>query len=103
VLYKRAVTFVVKEEVVQVCGDVQSELLWQQRPEARSGHPEHPAWVCKEALSRGFSNALLAAPLRRSVANSSPVGCVEQAALAPAAASFPFLHGMSRADLERVR
>lgn len=45
-------------------------------------------------MTRGFSNALLAAPLR-SVANSLSGGRVGQDALALTAAGFPFLRGLS--------
>lgn len=61
----------VKLDLAEVCGDVQPELLWQESREAKS-QLKCPTWVYKEVLNRGVSNAPPAAPLRRSIANSSP-------------------------------
>lgn len=84
-----AATCLVKVDLAELCGGVQRELFWQQRPEARAGQPEHPMRACREVLSRGFSNAPLAAPLGRSVTSSSPTGSVGQDALARTAARIP--------------
>lgn len=60
----------------------------------RRGTKQSLMWACKRVVTRGFSNALLAAPLR-SVANSLSGGRVGQDALALATAGFPFLRGLS--------
>lgn len=48
-----------KLDLAEVCGDVQPELLWQERPEAKSQQLKCPMWVCKEVLNRGVAMHLL--------------------------------------------